>query len=501
MSKVKKLLAAGLATTMVMGMSTTAFAATGVKPTAADDLAVTVNNVEEGATITAYQIIDAKYDENGFTGYKWVAGSKAGNDVTFTDGAVDGLTDTYVTGLAANTDNLQPDASLQTGGDGRLEAGTWMLLVTGSNLDKVYNPMIVSVYYTESGSDNDMATGTVDANSNWTLATDGAYAKSSDVPVEKTVNDENAEVGSTVTFTIQTTIPSYSASSTAKFDVTDTISNGLTYVLPEGATTIAPTVKIGTKDVPADKYTVTMKGETSFIVSFNPEYVRTLAAAGTNRTITITYDATVTEAAITTKAQNDAKVEYDTGSSTDVEYTFTYEFDGIAKKLGEGADADGLAGAEFTLYRAWTPSKEGDTTKDAAELSDVFGTTTTTKAGGYKINFEGLDADETYYLTETKAPNGYTINSTVYTITFKDIQKDTNGIVTSYKVLVDGTEIATVKYGQAVENPTLEINNTKISSLPSTGGIGTTIFTIAGCVIMIAAAGLFFASRKKSDNK
>ena len=45
------------------------------------------------------------------------------------------------------------------------------------------------------------------------------------------------------------------------------------------------------------------------------------------------------------------------------------------------------------------------------------------------------------------------------------------------------------------------ITNTKLSALPSTGGIGTTIFTIAGCVIMIAAAGLFFASRKKSDNK
>ncbi len=42
-----------------------------------------------------------------------------------------------------------------------------------------------------------------------------------------------------------------------------------------------------------------------------------------------------------------------------------------------------------------------------------------------------------------------------------------------------------------------EIANTSISSLPSTGGIGTTIFTIAGCVIMIVAAGLFFASRKK----
>ena len=42
------------------------------------------------------------------------------------------------------------------------------------------------------------------------------------------------------------------------------------------------------------------------------------------------------------------------------------------------------------------------------------------------------------------------------------------------------------------------MRDTKLSALPSTGGIGTTIFTIGGCVVMIAAAGLFFATRKKS---
>ena len=44
-----------------------------------------------------------------------------------------------------------------------------------------------------------------------------------------------------------------------------------------------------------------------------------------------------------------------------------------------------------------------------------------------------------------------------------------------------------------------DIPNTKLAALPSTGGIGTTIFTIGGCAIMIVAAGLFFATRRKAE--
>ena len=58
----------------------------------------------------------------------------------------------------------------------------------------------------------------------------------------------------------------------------------------------------------------------------------------------------------------------------------------------------------------------------------------------------------------------------------------------------------TLKEGDEGYNPG-SIPNTKLASLPSTGGIGTTIFTIGGCIIMIIAAGLFFASRrKKAEN-
>ena len=50
-------------------------------------------------------------------------------------------------------------------------------------------------------------------------------------------------------------------------------------------------------------------------------------------------------------------------------------------------------------------------------------------------------------------------------------------------------------------NPTVEVDvaDTQLHSLPHTGGIGTTIFTIGGCAIMIVAAGLFFATRRKTQ--
>ena len=87
------------------------------------------------------------------------------------------------------------------------------------------------------------------------------------------------------------------------------------------------------------------------------------------------------------------------------------------------------------------------------------------------LNIVGLD-EGNYYFEETKAPNGYSINDQLAPAQVKD------GV----------TEAVAVEF--------LDI---KLADLPSTGGIGTTIFTIGGCIIMIAAAGLFFASRRKSS--
>ena len=84
--------------------------------------------------------------------------------------------------------------------------------------------------------------------------------------------------------------------------------------------------------------------------------------------------------------------------------------------------------------------------------------------------------------------------------------------LTGYTVAIgEGENQAITHYGYSTETKKTVLNtennasnpfgfkNTKLSSLPSTGGIGTTIFTIGGCAIMIVAAGLYFASRRKSS--
>ena len=95
---------------------------------------------------------------------------------------------------------------------------------------------------------------------------------------------------------------------------------------------------------------------------------------------------------------------------------------------------------------------------------------------------KGLDIG-TYTFTEITAPKGYSINETPTEV---ELEIADNGEAK------DGVAIAL--YADAGE-----MADTKLNALPSTGGIGTTIFTIGGCAIMIAAAYMFFVSRRRDE--
>ena len=574
MKKMKRLWAALLTLAMVLGMSMTTMAAA---PNPATDVkTVDVENLEPGVTVTAYQFIKATYNEtnDGFTGYEWLVDGdsnsnvKAGDTVTIKTGTTDevvGLTSDFITALAASDlTKLTNTATATADATGKatlsLKPGTWLILVTsGDDTSKVYNPMVASVYYAKSGSDNTMDGDSVDASEKWTLETTGAYAKTSDLTITKTVDDDTKEIerdrtkteniakSEKATFTVNTTIPSYSdayldtGDHKLTFEIKDTINAGLRYCgAPKDTVQVtAPKKTVNGVSVDAERgtdYTVTYydkdekelttdKYETEaayFIVSFSPAYLKSLAAA-TDRAVTITYKAFVTTAAsVVTPGENTVTLTYsDTPSSTKdktaSEKVYTFDLDGDNEggaftKVKEDKTTP-LAGATFTLYRTYENGK----------LDDAFGSYTTGDDG--TIRFHGLGALEkdaqgdvkenqsgtgAYYLKETEAPAPYTVNDTIYKVEVVDIIRAsaTDDTVTGYTVKVSdpktgetiGTTTFTVSSGKIqASGSTVNIVNTKIINLPSTGGIGTTIFTIGGCVIMIAAAFLFFANRRKSS--
>lgn len=211
----------------------------------------------------------------------------------------------------------------------------------------------------------------------------------------------------------------------------------------------------------------------------------------------------------------------------DEETVYTYQLAFL--KTGEGEDADGLAGAKFGIY------------KDAncTQLIDVV----TTNANGYAVSTNVESG--TYYVKELEAPTGYSLNDKVYAITakwdtatttstatetertyttkkpsddalqvgwikgttfysFDEVGVNTDGYQAAYlatEKITSSTKTSFEENGDVGGTALLDtaIPNTKLSTLPGTGGIGTTIFTIGGIVIMITAAGLFFANRRKNS--
>ena len=528
MSKLKKMLSMVLAMVMVLAMSIPTFAANGktegnaATGTASDKGTITVSGVEEtGVTVKAYQIIKAKYENGGkFSGYESLYPTIIKN-VTADDIKVDSdqLADIIDATKVAGTEyDMTKSGTTYTA---EVPVGSYLVVISGAE-NKIYNPLVVSVVYKNKDGKTAMDFNEVDVTD-----TTNAWAKVSDTPVldKKIVEGENkvsgntVNIGDTVNYELLITIP-YDGGNHPKFNIVDKL-NGLTYtekslkVTADGKELTAGTDY--TLDVNEAKNEITVDFVVNNAYTLNQYQSKALVvtyAATVNQDAALNGVANVNDA--TLNFTKDSKVDGKDGSSNDKTYTYTFDIDGTADgsltnelitKVGTTSSEQKvkLAGAEFTLYT------------DAA-LKTVYGTAypenkkfngvvVTDKNG--QMTMTGLKAG-TYYLKETKAPKGYTLNDTVYTIVIDATIDKTTGKLTAWSISVNGATISsddhTVRSTFTVTNDKpaigtvekIEIVNTKISNLPSTGGIGTTIFTIGGCVVMIAAAGLFFATRKKS---
>ena len=226
-----------------------------------------------------------------------------------------------------------------------------------------------------------------------------------------------------------------------------------------------------------------------FEITFNQEYLDGLAD-GTQ--IVITYTATVNGNAVvgTDPETNQAILDYGNSShvKTDEGKTEVYTYDFNLTKYNEGK-TERLTGAEFKLYDQATGGtaiqfiKTGDTYRVAMtdEVAPEGSTKTDTITAG-SVTIQGL-AGKTYYLEETKAPDGYNMLKQRVEVTFGK------------------------KAGVETETPTLaqmdltdqDVENVAGSLLPSTGGMGTTVLYIAGAALVLGA-GITLVVRRRMNS-
>lgn len=292
----------------------------------------------------------------------------------------------------------------------------------------------------------------------------------------------DADIGQTVNF--KSTITAQAGAENYIFH--DTMSAGLTYTGVTGVT-------LNGTSVDASNYTVVSTGLTdgcTFEVRFTQAFCDTLKA---NDQIVISYMATLNEKAVVAGEgnPNTSKVSY--GDSSNTKYTpdsqtktYTWDVD-VFKYTMKGETETALAGATFTLSKNADGSNpialvsEGNNVYRVAKTGETETITEITTDATGKFTIEGLDAD-TYYLTETKAPDGYNKLAGPVIIVIGE-----NGVVN-----------ATTEAPQGVDE--VKVLNQTGTELPSTGGIGTTVFYVAGGALVLIAAVLLITRKRMNNN-
>ena len=276
--------------------------------------------------------------------------------------------------------------------------------------------------------------------------------------------DEDSEIGSIVTFTLTVNVPD---TANDKIVLTDKMDAGLTF----NAIASCKSNADGTPDV---AYTLNPTAPAATDKTFTITFDASTVTSNQGKVITIEYKALVNkDAKIETDIPNEVKLAYGNNyvSVPSEAKTKTYKFD-FDKVDGNNVK---LAGAEFQLLKDGNPMdlvevKEGEEYRVAT--SEDTTTTTTIKTTGKTITINGLDLDvTTYKLHETQAPTGF------------------NPLGEDVSVTVEGNAFVHK-----------DVINQAGSVLPSTGGIGTTIFYIAGAVLVLGAAAIVIARRKAEQH-
>lgn len=489
---------------------------------------------ENSVTATAYRVIRVDYDYEGdvpkspeFYWVDEVAGWVTGSYSSYITSADKSVPETFnddsvsaehmktfagdmaqairggveITGLTA--------AATVTGTDpitlSNLEMGAYLILLEGGT--KIYEPVFVSIVPTWDEEKDTWVLEDLEKN---------VTAKSQALTLTKTVYDNQGQalaivdyedggfdyaqvkIGDTVTYMLVADVPAYPADAdNTSYHISDNLPEGMTlnktsvkvYGLAENAPNIAEGDAIDesgyTLTTDSAKRPVTDTPSVTFNLDFtynaikNYTKIRVVYTAAANANLkTIGQDNNVNGNV------NTAYLDYNNNpygavptwqTQTDTAAVYSY---GIMVQKVDKSNNNPLSGAEFTLkksdgsseihfvgengvYRVATAAESGSATLAVGDSGDKMG----------KLVISGLDVG-TYELTETKAPDGYIKLSTPVTIIITDA--DSSGRVDDGSGSADGTD-------GYVE---LTVENGKGFTLPSTGGMGTMLFTAIGTVLM-----------------
>ena len=493
MKHARKLTSLLLALVMVFALAVTV-AAEGTTGTTGTG-SITVDNPIPNTTYTAYKIFDVVYDGAKKNYSYTIKGTSEGTSEdtsewfdtvkAYADVSKNGLkltqvegTNTYVV-TTTNAFSAPPFAdALKAAVNGKtgktLAVADGKATATGLDLG----------YY--------FVTSSTDALCNLTTTNPAVIIHDkNEMPFSKTDDKVSAEVGETVSYTIKGKVPDHTGFTKYTYLVTDTMSEGLTFkkdvkVTVDGADVTNACTCIYDVENNANKFTVSIPVRDYTI----------------GHEILVTYTALVNENAVAKISKNSATLTYSNNpsDSTKIDTTTTVEETVYSSKIAiEKVEklADGAAtmpkkleGAEFVLYKEETTGDikttkyykwnatdkkvEWFAEKDQADVkkTDVNGA----------ASFEGL-ADGTYYLVETKAPAGY------------------NQLDKPVKVEVHVGENNAPVTSETQLTVTAKVENQAGTLLPSTGGMGTTIFYVLGAVLVVGAGVLLVTKKRMSQSE
>ena len=485
MKKMRKIFAVLLTLAMVLAMSIPTFAAKTGATLEVKGLATYAKQI-----VNIYEIYKLDANDNGLEAAALTNDTNVTpetlNDGTVISALKDAAQKTEATATKESTKIADGKYASNVTFDG-LQAGAYLVIVTDSANKTEYSTMVAKTYK-------------YDENNNLISPLNASVvAKADKYHTGKEADKTNVEVGDLVTYTVRTTVPYQEVKPNGdklvnEFKVSDTLTGAEFYLTGESVkgTDAVNTITVNGATVPGcEKLDESLNGQSSFELDLMKLVDKNNTYAG--QEVVITY---------TAKVLTSNEVDNTATSTQDPDGTITRTYSGNATitkyDLGK---KNKLEGAQFVVYRMnannkkeyavigkdgwitgqWIEEKEngkvpeglGQALITSNETGDNYGT----------VTVKGLKAGN-YCFKEVVAPDGYSINAN--DVAFKMVEtkeKETN-----------------VVNGVVAENPNnICMEDTKLSALPSTGGIGTTIFTIAGCLIMVAAAGLFFASRKRTN--